>query len=127
MFMLLVVELFRWWYTDGWRQRAKRVALRLDGMIDYFSMDLLLKTLFAPFRQISAGRVDGPLGVKLRAMVDKLFSRIIGAFVRMLIMAVGLVAITLQVLIGLLVLLGWALLPLLPIVGVVLSLKGPAF
>jgi len=123
--MLLVTELLRWWYTDGWRQRAQRVAGRLGGTIDYFSMDLLLKTLFSPFRQISAGRVDGPLEVKLRALIDKLFSRIIGAFVRLLILVVGVVAITLHVIIGGLILLIWAALPLLPIIGLILSVKGP--
>ncbi len=127
MFMLLVVELFHWWYTDGLRQRAKRVVARLDGTIDYFSMDLLLKTLFAPFRQISAGKVDGSLEVKMRALVDKLFSRVIGAFVRLLILVIGLLTIAIQVLLGLLILLGWALLPLLPIIGLILSIKGPAF
>ncbi len=125
--MLLVVELLRWWYTAGWRQRAGRIAVQLEGTIDYFSMDLLLKTLFAPFRQISAGKVDGSLEVKLRALVDKLFSRVIGAFVRTLIIIIGAIVILLQVIIGLLILLGWALLPLLPVAGLILSVKGPAF
>ena len=70
MVMLLVTSLLTWWYTDGWRARAGIVSHRLDATIDYFSFDLLLKTLFAPFRQISAGNVDGPLEVKLRALVD---------------------------------------------------------
>jgi len=73
--MLLVTELFKWWYTAGLRQRLKKISVRLDGTIDYFSMDLLVKTLFAPFRQISAGKVDGSLEVKMRALIDRLFSR----------------------------------------------------
>lgn len=122
--MLLVTDLLRWWYGDGWRHRAKLVAARLDGTIDYFSMDLLLKTFFSPFRQISAGRVDGPIGVQLRAMVDKLFSRVIGAIVRLLLLVIGALTIVIQVIFGLVVLLLWAALPLLPIVGVVLVAMG---
>jgi hypothetical protein len=122
--MLLITELLRWWYGDGWRLRASLVANRLDGTIDYFSVDLLLKTLFSPYRQISAGRVDGPLGVQMRAMVDKLFSRIIGAIIRLIILLIGAVAIGLQVAIGLIILVAWGILPLLPIIGLVLTFIG---
>lgn len=125
--MLLLTELFRWWYGDGWRKRAQLVSLRLDGTIDYFSIDLLAKTLFAPFRQISAGKVDGPIGVQLRALVDKLVSRVIGAIVRTLILVFGGVAIGLQIMVGGISLLVWALLPLLPIVGIILAVTGWTF
>lgn len=122
--MLLVLGLLRWWYTDGWRQRVQLVANRLDGTIDYFSIDLLLKTLFSPFRQISAGRVDGSLEVQMRALIDKLFSRVIGMFIRLIILVIGGVMIALHVLIGLLLLVGWGLVPLLPVAGVILSVLG---
>ncbi len=115
--MLLVTELLRWWYGDGLRVRLHLIANRLDGTMDYFSIDLLVKTLFAPFRQISAGRVDGPLGVQFRALIDRLFSRVIGAFVRIIILLVGGVMIGVQALLGLLFVLVWLLVPLLPIVG----------
>ncbi|USN96821.1 MAG: hypothetical protein H6797_01295 [Candidatus Nomurabacteria bacterium] len=123
--MLLVTELLRWWYTAGWRGRAKLIAVQLDGTIDYFSMDLLIKTLFAPYRQISAGGVDGSLEVKMRALVDKLFSRIIGAAIRLVILIIGAITIMLQALMGGLILLVWGLAPLFPVVGFILSVKGP--
>lgn len=126
MFMLLVTELLKWWYEAGLRQRMQKIALQLDGTIDYFSMDLLVKTLFAPFRQISAGKVDGSLEVKFRALIDKLFSRVIGVIVRCILLLVGCVTIVLQLGLGLLVLALWAALPLLPIVGIILAVKGVA-
>ncbi len=122
--MLLVTELLRWWYGDGLRGRVRMIAGRLDGTIDYFSIDLLLKTLFSPFRQISAGKVDGSLEVQFRAFVDKLFSRVIGAFIRLIILIVGGVTIALQVLLSTVVLLTWLCVPLAPIVGVVLAAAG---
>lgn len=122
--MLLVVQLLRWWYTDGWARKARGVQARIDGALDYFSINLLFKTLFSPFRQISAGRVDGPLNIKLRAFVDRLFSRVIGAVVRTLIIFIGLITILLVVVIGLVWLLVWSLMPLLPILGVYLSING---
>jgi hypothetical protein len=105
---------------------VQKIALRLDGTIDYFSMDLLVKTLFAPFRQISAGKVDGSLEVKFRALIDKLFSRVIGAIVRCILLLVGCVTIVLQLALGLLVLALWVVLPLLPIAGIILAVKGVA-
>lgn len=122
--MLLVTEMLRWWYTVGWRGRAKLIAVQLDGTMDYFSMDLLLKTLFAPFRQISAGTIDGSLEIKLRALVDKLFSRVIGAFIRLTILVIGLIVIFMQAILGCLILVGWGLLPLLPIIGITISTIG---
>lgn len=116
--------MFSWWYGEGWRQRGEMVRERIASAMDYFSIDLLLKTYFAPFRQISAGKVDGPIGVKFRAFLDRLISRIIGAVVRTLIIGVGLVTIIFHALFGLVVLGFWAIVPLLPIVGLIMALIG---
>lgn len=126
MVMLLVTELLRWWYGDGLRGRVRMIANRLDGTLDYFSIDLLIKTLFSPFRQISAGRVDGPLGVQMRAMIDKLFSRVIGALVRLMILIFGGITIAVQVLLGVVLIIAWAILPAAPVIGVVMSVMGVA-
>jgi hypothetical protein len=34
--MFLVVELFRWWYTDGWKQRTVKMATNLEGTLEAF-------------------------------------------------------------------------------------------
>lgn len=78
---MFIVGLLSWWYGAGWVAEAKRVRERIASTADYFSIDLLVKTLFSPFRQISAGKVNGPLGVKWRAFVDRLISRCIGALI----------------------------------------------
>lgn len=98
------------------------IAARIEATLDYFSFDLLLRTLFAPYRQIAAGSVDGPLEAKLRALVDKLFSRLIGGFIRIVIIIIGGLVMAFQVMMAILILIGWALVPLLPIVGLVLTL-----
>lgn len=121
---MLFVSLFKWWYGEGWRQRAVMINARLEGVVDYFSIDLLVKTLFSPFRQISAGRVDGPIGEQLRAFADKMVSRIIGGVVRSIILIIGLVTIALTVVASLILLLAWALVPLLPVIGIVLAMIG---
>lgn len=124
---MLFVSLLRWWYGDGWRRRARIVSMQIDSVVDYFSIDLLLKTLFSPFRQISAGKVDGPLGVQLRAFADRIISRVIGAMIRTVLLLFALIAIACQVLFGGAILLVWAFVPLLPFVGAVLALVGWTF
>ena len=121
---MLILAFTNWWYQAGWRDRARLVSERLDKTLDYFSMSLLLKTFFSPFRQISAGKVNGPLGVKLRAFVDRLISRLIGAMIRSFILVIGLFTIAFQALIGLMVLLIWPLVPMLPIVGLAMFMIG---
>ena len=121
---MFIVGLLTWWYGMGWRQRVGIVKERLASTLDYFSIDLLLKTLFSPFRQISAGKVNGPLAVRWRAFVDRLVSRCIGAIVRLIIIMVGIVIILFFSLIGLLSLALWAVVPVLPIIGVAMMLIG---
>ena len=121
---MFIVGLLSWWYGAGWKQRAVLVRERLLATIDYFSIDLLIKTLFAPYRQISAGQVSGPLGVRWRAFVDRLISRCIGAVIRTVVMAVGIVAILFHALVGLSVLVLWLAIPAFPILGIVMSMIG---
>lgn len=89
----------------------------LSGLMDYFSIDLLLRTFFAPFRQISAGKVQGPLGVQMRAFFDRLISRIIGAMVRFVMIIVGSVALGVYGLFGFVAIIIWAIVPLMPVIG----------
>lgn len=92
--------------------------------MDYFSIDLLLRTLFSPFRQISAGKVRGPIGVQMRAFFDQLISRVIGGVVRLFMIIIGCLAIALQTVIGALIVVAWAFVPFLPVIGIVLFLSG---
>lgn len=113
-----------WWYTTGWKLRALRLREKVASTMDYFSIDLLLRTLFSPFRQISAGQVDGPLNVKMRAFFDRLISRMIGAMVRTFMIIIGVVGIFLHILMGSVTLLVWAFIPLAPVIGFVLFISG---
>ncbi len=124
MVMLLITSLFRWWYSDGFSERLQITSVRLESMIDYFSFSLLLKTLFSPYRQISAGNVDGSLEVKMRASLDRLFSRVIGAVIRLIIMTVGAFVAGVLVLYSVVGIIVWGLLPFLPIVGVAAMMMG---
>ena len=121
---MFIVGLFSWWYGAGWVRCISAVRGGLASIYDYFSLDLLLRTLFSPFRQISAGAVRGPIGVQLRALVDNLISRIIGGIVRTIVIVIGSVTLLLSCILGLVRIALWPLVPVLPVVFIMFALAG---
>ena len=119
-----MVGIFQWWYGEGWLRHLKRSYVGILRMADFFSIGLLLKTLFNPFRQISAGSAQGPLPVRLRAFADRVFSRCVGAVIRGCAIVIGLIAILLRVAWTCISVVCWTLLPLLPVFGIIMWLSG---
>jgi hypothetical protein len=117
---MLIVALFSWWYTAGWAQLGRRSVTRVAGVLDFFSVGLLLKSLFAPFRQISVGRVQGSLNTQLHAWGDRQISRAIGAMVRSGVIVFGLIATALMVIVAVALLVLWPLVPFVPLIVTIL-------
>lgn len=101
-----------------------RLREKLMNTLDYFSIDLLLRTFFSPFRQISAGQVRGPLGVQMRALLDRIISRVIGAMIRLTMIIIGSVFIVIYAVVGTLMVVFWGVIPLLPVAGIMLFMSG---
>jgi len=80
---MLFVSFIRWWYGPGWRGTVRETRRRLGDLARNFSLGILLKTLFAPWKQLDAfsGQNRG-LDAKFRAWLDKSISRFIGFLVR---------------------------------------------
>lgn len=121
---MVIVGFLSWWYGIGWWQRVRAVGQRLASTFDYFSIDLLIKTLFSPFRQISAGKVRGPIGVQMRAFFDRLISRIIGSIVRSFMIIIGSCWLFITAVFGVLTVVIWAIVPFLPVLGFLLTISG---
>ena len=121
---MFVVALLQWWYGAGWKRQLVAFRDHIAGTYDYFSIDLLARSWFAPFRQISAGKVQGSLAVHWRAFVDRTISRFIGALMRTIIMLVGTVAIALSCIVGVAVVMVWLVVPFIPVALGVLAFMG---
>lgn len=119
---MVLLSLVSWWYGSGWWQLAQRNLSWVAGTADFFSIGLLAKTLLAPYRQISVGRVQGAVGVQLRAWFDLQISRVIGAFVRLAVIVCGLIALAVVLFVGFICLLAWPLVPVLPVLTTILLL-----
>lgn len=100
------------------------VGGRIQGVLGFFSVGLLLGSLFAPYHQISAGRAPGNIQAELQAFGDRLFSRVIGAVVRLMLIFTGLAVALLVAILGLILIVAWPLLPIAPLLGVFLMQAG---
>jgi ABC-type multidrug transport system fused ATPase/permease subunit len=121
---MFLVGIISWWYGDGWRARFGLMKERLAVTADFFSIGLLSRTLFSPFRQISADKVNGSMTVQLQAVFDKLISRLVGAIARLMLMVVGAIVLLIQLLWSAVVIVFWLLVPIFPIVGIIAAILG---
>ena len=126
---MLAVSFLQWWYLRGWLIYFDGFRAKMRNLADFFSIGLLLRTLFQPFRQISADETGekGGLEGMLIAFFDRLLSRFIGFVVRIFIIVAGIIAMTVQFTCGLVIALLWPCIPLLPIAGIVVSSMGVIF
>ncbi len=121
---MFLVGIMSWWYGDGLSGRIRLTKERLTTSTDFFSIGLLISTLFSPYRQISAGSVSGPIGVQARAFFDRLLSRIIGSIVRTFMIILGLFVMFIQLVFGFIGFIIWLILPLFPVIGLIVMVIG---
>ena len=80
--------------------------------LNYFSLPILLKSLFAPWRRY---RWNYPKGINvgdfLSTLISNTFSRIMGAIMRIVLIAVGIVFQIFVILAGIAIILLWILIP----------------
>lgn len=107
-------EFFVWWYGPGWAQAAKSSLSWSKKLQRLFSVPVLLKTLFAPWKRI----VSDPgrsLDEKVRGIIDNMTSRAVGFFIRLGTLFISVVILLFSLAISLLATISWPLLPLLTI------------
>jgi len=120
----IVFQFLVWYFWDV----PKKILLIwknfLKFNLEYFSIFLLLKTFFAPWRDY---RWDYGRGFDLARYAETLFSnlitRIIGAIVRSFLIAIGLAVEIFIILIGGVIFISWFLLPMLLWEGFMIGLS----
>ncbi|MCE7936203.1 hypothetical protein DYH10_00185 [Candidatus Saccharibacteria bacterium CPR2] len=119
---MLLIAFFNWWYGQGWVWIAKRSINKIQNLADNFSVGILLRTLFAPWKQIVFYTgTQSAIGIKLRALVDNMVSRLVGFMVRTFVLIAAGFSLVLATVAGILIVVLW---PLLPILVIVLALAG---
>lgn len=108
--MLMVFELLRWWYGQGWLLAINSIGHRANGLSKSFSVGRLLGTLFAPWRRIVT-QSGHTLSSKLQAAGDNLISRMVGFVVRLSVLIVAGVLFLLAIIGGVLETIVWPFVP----------------
>jgi len=111
-------QYFSWHFIDVPRGILKAWINFLRYNLNYFSVPLLLKTLFSYWRRY---RWFYPRGFDIKGYIETFFSnlisRVLGAVVRMVLIIVGLLIEIFIIFGGLIILIAWLLLPILLIGG----------
>ena len=114
----IFVEWGSWHFVEApkflfsvWRDYFSFVA-------NYFSITLLIKTFFAPWRRYSWRYPKGfNIGEFFSTLISNAFSRLLGAIMRVVLIASGIVAQIFVLIAGIIVFTFWYLVPFLIIVG----------
>lgn len=118
--VMLAAAFFSWWYGRGWAQVAASFTARIHSVVDAFSVLQLIRTLFAPWRRIIT-YPGASMQEKFRAWGDNVFSRVIGFFVRILVLIGAVISV---IVVGVLTVIEIIIWPLLPIAIPALLISG---
>jgi len=122
---MLIVSFFTWWYSRGWLNELHGLSARLTKVANIFSVPILLRTMFNPWKQITTTSFkDSSLDEKIKALVDNIFSRIVGFFVRLIALFLAFISILITGVYSILRIILWPAIPLLPFIFTFIGLTG---
>lgn len=125
MFFSPLLEYGRWHYSDALVSYVRILKNFWWFVVAYFSMPLLLTTLFVPYKRMTEER-RGNLTSWLEASVMNTLSRLIGFLVRVILLLTGFIVLGLLTLGGIFGYGLWLILPIIPsfcmIIGLLLIL-----
>ena len=92
--------------------------------LNYFSIPLLLKTLFSPWHRYRLSYGKGlDIGRYLEAFLSNLIFRFLGAIMRIILILIGVLVEIFLIFAGFIIFFGWLALPVLLIVGFIFGIK----
>lgn len=117
---MLALEFFKWWYGQGWALLVRNMRRRLVMTSNVFSVPILIRTLFAPWRRIITYGGAG-INSQIRTAADNLVSRLVGFVVRLFVLFTAGVSLVVVMAVAAVEIAAW---PLLPIAVFGLLVKG---
>lgn len=118
------MQIFGWWYRPGFGWAFGQIKKNLDMIGQTLAINVLLKTLFAPWKQITSNNYK--IGI-FQKLIDNSVSRFIGFFVRFFMLIFGGLWALFVVILGIIWIIVWPLIPIAPIILVFLAVKGVTF
>ncbi|MDO8436085.1 MAG: hypothetical protein Q7S82_01695 [bacterium] len=120
----IIFQYFEWHFFEMPKNILKAWRNFLLFNLNYFSITLLLKTLFLPWRrEILAYPRGFDVWQYLEVFFLNLISRLLGAIVRIVLIIFGIFVELLMVISGIIIFLSWLVLPIIIILGFILGFK----
>ena len=120
----LFAQYLVWHFFDMPKELGKAWKNYLRSYFNFFSTALLLKTLFAPWHGLlwSYGR-GFSFTRYAETIISNAFSRIIGAFIRIILIIFGIVAEIFIFFLGAIIFFSWLFLPAILLCGLIFGIK----
>lgn len=120
----ILAQYLDWYLRDQPKLIFKIWKNFLKFNLEYFSVPLLIKTFFSPWRKYTWSYGRGFDSKKyLEAFVSNSISRVLGAILRFFLILIGVFLEILIFVTGLIVLIGWFFLPLILLGGLIFGFK----
>lgn len=103
---------FSWWYGEGLVNFCQATGIMTEKIFSFFSIKLLLRTIFDPWKRDAYTIENASLQDKLKIWLNNLISRFIGFVIRFFTIILGLCATALFFLVMICLFVAWFLLPI---------------
>ena len=120
----IVFQWISWQFFEVPKEILKAWKNFLKFNLNYFSIPLLLRTLFSPWRRYKMFRGKGfDIGKFFEVLVSNLIFRLLGAIIRSFLIFIGLLVELFIIFAGIIIFIGWLILPVLLIAGFIFGIK----
>lgn len=112
LYVDLIISYLFWHYSLSLLNMARISRYYLGAVLDFFSIKLLLTTLFSPWRRMSEKKKPGiDLGNIFSVFVVNTILRLVGFLLRSIVVIIGIFALAIGVFIAVLLFAVWVLWP----------------
>ena len=124
-FSLFITQYSLWHYGRGIKSYFSNWGNLLWFTYHFFSIPLLVRTLFSPFERMSDEYRKGlDLGAFFSTLLINTIMRLVGAAVRGVIVVIGLISLAFVLAAGLVLLIAWILMPFIMLALLLLGIHG---
>jgi hypothetical protein len=116
-----ILFMLSWWYGKGWVWALGQIGREVNHVGKVFAVSILLKTLFAPWKQITS---PSSFSNFFQSAIDNTISRTIGFIIRSCILFIALLWTSVVIISGILLIILWPFIPLSIFILPFLAIKG---